>query len=189
MFIKQIWNWLIPKSKYLIALFVIGLAFCAGFFICKHYDQNVVTVTETIEVEKPVVKEVKVPVEVKGDTVIRYVEKQSPSDSDVEITHPAPVISVDYNGTKTELAGVATESQKFDKGKLQVEQKTETVLDVTPIVEREVNTAVAKAVRDNTDKLNESHTEDMKKERHKRHRREVQAFLTGAGVGLLAVAF
>ncbi len=182
-------GWITLHSKYILLLLIAGLAFYAGFFVCQHYNKNVVEVptVQTIEIEKPV--PVEVPVEVKGDTVIRYVEKQTPADADVEITHPAPVVSVAYNGEKTEVSGNVSEKQKFENGKLQVNQTTETVLDVTPIVEREVNTAVTKAVQENTDKLTAEHKEELKQADKKRHKREFETFLAGLGTAGLLLLF
>ncbi len=187
--IKQIASWITVNSKYVLMLLVAGVAFYAGFFVCQNYNKNVVEVPVEIEktIEKPV--PIEVPVEVKGDTVIRYVEKESVLDADVEIANPAPVVSVAYNGEKTELAGNVSEKQKFENGKLQVEQKTETVLDVTPIVEREVNTAVTKAVQENTDKLNTEHQAELKQEKHKRHKREIETYLAGLGTAGLLLLF
>ena len=178
-------GWAKSHLRYIVAaILAIGL-FVGGWTACKHYGANTVVKTEvqTVEVEKPV--PIQVPVEVKGDTVIKYIEKESPADADVEINNPAPKIAVSYNGEKTELNGLTTENQKFEKGKLQVEQKSETTLDVTPIVDREVQAAV----QDNTEKLNKAHSEEIKKEEHKRHNREVQSFLAGTGVGLLVALF
>lgn len=165
---------------------LVGAIACAvalvalGWFGCKHFDQNVVTKTEVQTVEKEV--PIEVPVLVKGDTVIQYVEKETSSDSDIEITSPPPVISVSYNGEKTELDGVKGETQKFDKGKLQVEQKTEATLDVTPIVEREVNTAVVnQKLQDDKEK-----TEAVSEEKHKAHKHGQKTLLGGIGIGILA---
>lgn len=167
------------QNKALLIVLLVA-SVCAGWFGCKTLGQNVVTVEKTVEVEKPI--PIEVPVEVKGDTIIRYVEKEYPEDADVEITSPAPVIAVSYNGEKTELEGVAEETQKFDKGKLQVEQSTEAVLDVTPIVEREVNTAVAnQKLQDDKEK-----TEAVQEEKHKAHRHGQKTLLGGIGLGIIA---
>ncbi len=171
------------NAKYIGAIAVAIALFLCGWFTCNHFGANVVTEVKTVEVEKPV--PVEIPVQVKGDAVIKYVEKENPADADVEINNPAPVIAVEYNGEKSELKGFATEKQKFEQGKLQVEQKSEAVLDMTPIVDREVQAAV----KENTEELNKAHAEDMKKEKHKRHRKDLQSFLAGAGIGLLVVAF
>ena len=174
----------IPCVKYLMALSLLGLAFYVGFYVCQHYNKNVVEVP--VEVEKRIEVPVEIPVEVKGDTVIQYVEKESPADSDVEITNPAPVIAVNYNGEKTELAGVSGEKQKFDKGKLQVEQKTEAVLDVTPIVEREVTLAVDKQKIEDKAECDKA----VQEEKSKAHRHGQTTFLGGLGAGVvLALLF
>lgn len=183
--IKRFVEYITLHSKYLMALLLIGLAFWAGFFICKHYDQNVVEVPVEKTIEKRIEVPVEVPVEVKGDTVIRYVEKQTPADCDVEITNPAPAITVAYNGEKTELAGVSGETQKFDKGKLQVEQKTEATLDVTPIVDREVTLAVDKQKLEDKAELDEA----VQEEKHKAHRHGQKAFLYGMGAAGLLLLF
>ena len=183
--ITNVWQWIKGHAKYLGVAALAGALFFGGWFACKHFGANTVVKTEvqTVEVEKPV--PVEIPVQVKGDTVIKYIEKTTPADADVEINNPAPVIAVSYNGEKTELNGLATEKQKFDQGKLQVEQKSEAVLDVTPIVDREVQAAV----KESESKLNKAHAEEMKNEKHKRHKREFQSFLAGAGVGLAVVLF
>ena len=183
--IKRFFGWIKGKAKYIGAAVLAVALFFGGWFACKHFGANTVVKTEvqTVEVEKPV--PVEIPVEVKGDTVIKYVAKDTPADADVQIENPAPKIAVSYNGEKTELDGLTSEKQKFDQGKLQVEQKSEAVLDVTPIVDREVQAAV----KENTEVLNKAHTEEMKAEKNKRHKREVQSFLAGAGVGLLVAVF
>lgn len=162
-----------------LALFIVAVIFGSGWYTCKALNKNVVVKTETVEVEKPV--PIHVPVEVKGDTVIRYVEKQAENDADVQITNPAPKIAVSYNGEKTELNGIQSEKQKFDKGKLQVEQSTSAVLDVTPIVEREVNTAVEKQIMQDEAVKEEA----VQEEKHKAHKHGQKTLLGGLGAGLV----
>ena len=180
---KKVANWVTCNSKYALMLILVGLAFYAGFFVCQNYHKNVVEVP--VEVEKRIEVPIEVPVEVKGDTVIQYVEKTAPTDADVEITNPAPVIAVNYNGEKTELTGVSGENQKFDKGKLQVEQKTEAVLDVTPIVDREVSSAVSKQKAEDKLDLDKA----VQEEKHKAHRHGQKAFLYGMGAAGLLLLF
>ena len=177
--VKAFLGYITLHSKYVMALLIIGLAFYAGFFVCKHYDKNVVEVP--IEVEKRVEVPIEIPLEVKGDTVVQYVEKETPQDADVEITSPAPVVSVSYNSQKTELEGVSGETQKFDRGKLQVEQKTEATLDVTPIVDREVNMAVDKQKLEDKAALDEA----VQEEKHKAHKHGQKTFLEGLGTGVV----
>lgn len=72
--------------------------------------------------------------EAKTGTTVAYVPKESPQDPDAEISAKAPEIKVRYNEKTYELPGVSGEQHKFDKGKLTVETKTETTLDVTGLV-------------------------------------------------------
>lgn len=181
--VKEFVGDLFLRSKYVVALLLIGLAFYAGFFVCQHYNKNVIEVP--VEVEKRIEVPIEVPVEVKGETVIQYVEKQTPTDADIEITQPAPVIALDYNGEKTELAGISGEKQKFDRGKLQVEQKTEAVLDVAPIVNREVALAVDKQKAEDKAELDEA----VQEEKHKAHRHGQKTFLYGMGAAGLLLLF
>ena len=175
--------WIWKNMAYVVALLLMGVSFYLGWFLCQHYDQNVieVPVIEKVEVEKPI----EIPVEVKGDTVIKYVEKEVPAAPDVQVVASAPTITVDYNGQKTELAGITGETQKFEKGQLKVEQTTNATLDVTPIVKREVDTAVTKQKA--VDELDKNKAIDT--EKHKAHKHGQKTFLYGLGVGLLAVAF
>lgn len=175
--------WVKDHLRYVLAGIIAVALFIAGWCACKHFDANVVVQTKVKTVEKQV--PIEIPVQVKGDTEIRYIEKETPADADVEINSSVPVISVAYNGEKSELKGLPEEKQKFEKGKLQVEQKSETTLDVTPIVDREV----AAVVKANTEELNKAHAEELKEEKHKRHQKELQSFLAGAGVGLLVAVF
>ena len=168
---------------YILAAIVAVALFGAGWCACKYFDANIVVQTEVKMVEKEI--PIEIPVQVKGDTEVRYIEKETPADADVEINSAAPVIAVAYNGEKSELKGLTEEKQKFDKGKLQVEQRSEATLDVSPIVDREV----AAAVKENTEELNKAHAEELKKERHTRHKKELQSFLVGAGIGLVMRSF
>ena len=189
-YIKAIWSgsYNFGKKHYkgIGAVAIAAALFVCGWLACQHFGKNVVTKTDykTVTVTKEI--PIEVPVEVKGDTEIRYIEKESPADADVQISNPAPVVSVSYNGEKTELAGVSSESQKFDKGKLVVEQKSEATLDVTPIVDREVNMAVDKQKAEDKAALDEA----VQDEKHNAHKHGQKTFLYGLGVGLLgALAF
>ena len=69
-------------------------------------------------------------------TEVQYVEKESPKDADVEITNKNPTVSV--NGKKFEMTKLPDETNKFDKGKVTVEQgysvdiKLKDIVPVTP---------------------------------------------------------
>ena len=92
--IKKIFGWIKGNAKYIGAAILVVALFFGGWLACKHFGANTVVKTEvqTVEVEKPV--PMQVPVEVKGDTVIKYIEKNSPADADVQIENPAPKIAV-----------------------------------------------------------------------------------------------
>ena len=164
-------------------VFIIALSFVCGWKACAHFNKNVVEVPVT----KVEVREVKVPVETQAKTQIQYVEKKDNHDADVQITKPAPEVVVDYNGQQTKFKTLDNETQKFDKGKLQVDQTSKVTLDVTPIVQKEVQTAVDQ----NTTELTKAKDNEVAKvkseETKKRHKHELGAFLTGAGVGALGV--
>ena len=162
---------------------IVGISFFCEWKACVHFNKNVVEVPVT----KVEVREVKVPVETQAKTEIQYVEKQTPQDADVQITKPAPEVVVDYNGQQTKFQTLDNETQKFDKGKLQVDQTSKVTLDVTPIVQKEVQTAVDQNTKELT-KVKDNEVAKVKSEKtKKRHKHEVGAFLTGVGVGALGV--
>ena len=160
-------------------VFIIALSFVCGWKACAHFNKNVVEVPVT----KVEVREVKVPVETQAKTQIQYVEKETPKDADVQITKEKPQVVVDYNGEQTKFDTLDNETQKFDKGKLQVDQTSKVTLDVTPIVQKEVQTAVNQNTKELTNEVAKVKSEETKK----RHKHELGAFLTGAGVGALGV--
>ena len=156
--------------------------FLLGWQSCKHFGANTVEKIVT-QVE---IQTVEIPAKTEQQTVIQYIEKESSSDSDISITNKKPQIVVDYNGEQTTFDTLDTETQKFDKGKLEVKSETKTVLDVTPIVEKEVKATVDKAVQDNADKLNEEFKVKLATEKkdHKKH--ILESFIIGAGIGFIA---
>lgn len=164
-------------------VFVIVLSFVCGWKACVHFNKNIVEVPVT----KVEVREVKVPVETQAKTEIQYVEKETPQDADVQITKPAPEVVVDYNGQQTKFETLDNETQKFDKGKLQVDQTSKVTLDVTPIVQKEVQTAVDQNTKEMTKAKDNEVAKVKSEETKKRHKHELGAFLTGAGVGALGV--
>lgn len=164
-------------------IFISVLSFACGWRACVHFNKNVVEVPVT----KVEVREVKFPVQTQAKTQIQYVEKQTPQDADVQITKPAPEVVVDYNGQQTKFKTLDNETQKFDKGKLQVDQTSKVTLDVTPIVQKEVQTAVNQNTKELTKAKNEEVAKVKSDEKKKRHKHELGAFLTGAGVGALGV--
>ena len=92
---------------------------------------------------------------------------------------------INYNGKETAFDTLDNETQKFDKGKLKVEQSSKTTLDVTPIVEREVQTAVEQNTKTLTEQKDKEVKQVKKDEAKKRHKKTFESFLIGAGIGLV----
>ena len=189
--IKRIIIWiasfLYGHKKYVgIALAAI-LLFASGWFANWHFNPRVVE--KPVTVEKQVQVPVEVPVAVKGDTEIRYIEKTSPSDSDIEIRQEPPQISMKYNDEEYKIDGVKGETQKFENGKLDVKQSSTATLDVTPIVDREVTKAVTENTKTITAQKDAEIKQVKKDETKKRHKYELGSFAAGLGTGLLLMAF
>ena len=182
--IERTKDFLVSHWKLIVVfVFVIVLSFACGWKSCVHFDKNVVEVPVT----KVEVREVKVPVETEAKTQIQYVEKETPQDADVQITKKPPQVVVDYNGQQTKFDTLDNETQKFDKGKLQVDQTSKVTLDVTPIVQKEVQTAVDQNTKELTKAKDNEVAKVKSEEKKKRHKHELGAFITGAGVGALGV--
>lgn len=172
----------IRKRDVIIVLFIVFISFYLGWIACEKFGANVVEVPSEPEVVTEV-KEVKVPVSSDTKTQVQYVEKQSSDDADVEIHSDVSKVVVDYNGQQTALDTVSGETQKFDKGKLQVEQQSKVTLDVTPIVTREVQTAVESNTKKLTEQKNKELVQVHKDEAKKRHERTIEAFVVGMALG------
>lgn len=182
--IKDAKTFLVSHWKLIVAfVFVIAISFVCGWNTCVRLNKNVVEVPVT----KVEVREVKVPVETQAKTQIQYVEKETPQDADVQITKEPPQVVVDYNGEQTKFDTLDNETQKFDKGKLQVDQTSKVTLDITPIVQKEVQSAVDQNTKELTKTKDNEVAKVKSEEKKKRHRHEIGAFITGAGVGALGV--
>jgi hypothetical protein len=128
--------------KYIV-IFVFGVIL--GFYVCHTWFPRTVTVSaETVKVETQV--------EYKDRTVISYVPKTSVNDSDVEMTKALPQITVSVNGTQHSFEGVQGETQKFDKGKLVVDQSSTLKVDVSADVEAQIERGINKAFADQAKK-------------------------------------
>lgn len=158
------------------------VAFAIGWYSCEKFNANYVEVT----VEKEVVKEipVEIPVEVKGETEVVYVEKESPDDSDVSITAEKPTIKMDYNGEQYEFETLSNETQKFDKGKLDINTSSTTTLDITPIVDREVTLAVENKELEMNKQFEEEVKEMEEKADKDKGKAKKNGFWTGVGAAL-----
>ena len=182
--IERTKDFIVSHWKFIVAfVFVIVLSFACGWNACVRLNKNVVEVPVT----KVEVREVKVPVETEAKTQIQYVEKETSQDADVQITKEPPQVVVDYNGQQTKFDTLDNETQKFDKGKLQVDQTSKVTLDVTPIVQKEVQTAVDQNTKELTKAKDNEVAKIKSEEKKKRHKHELGAFITGAGVGALGV--
>lgn len=182
--IKDAKTFLVSHWKLIVAfVFVIAISFVCGWNTCVRLNKNVVEVPVT----KVEVREVKVPVETQAKTQIQYVEKETPQDADIQITKEPPQVVVDYNGEQTKFDTLDNETQKFDKGKLQVDQTSKVTLDITPIVQKEVQSAVDQNTKELTKTKDNEVAKVKSEEKKKRHRHEIGAFITGAGVGALGV--
>lgn len=65
-------------------------------------------------------------------TEVRYVEKETATDPDIELTKEKPSVSVRINGGETyKFDLLEDESSKFEKGKLDISQSSSMKLDIT----------------------------------------------------------
>lgn len=100
---------------------------------------------ETVVTQVPVVK---TEVEYRDRTEIQYVTKESTGDADVEITKAQPQVSVKFNGQDYTFGLLQDEQQKFDKGKLVVDQSSTLNIDVSAQVQQQVEDGIRKAFED-----------------------------------------
>lgn len=101
----------------LIAL-VAGAIFAGGLWLgSTKVKPEVVTVVKTVE--KPVIKET---VKYVTQTQVKYVSKKQGEKTDVELNVPPPKVHVTLNDKPYSFDLLANENQKFDKGKLVLEQ-------------------------------------------------------------------
>ena len=90
-----------------------------------------------------------------NQTEIRYVEKESPEDADVDIQDQAPVARIKYNGQTYDVPMQTTTSHTTDKdGTVKVNQAHELSIDVTKIADRQI-AAYQLSMEDKQRELNE----------------------------------
>lgn len=88
-------------------------------------------------------------------TEIRYVEKESPEDADVDIQDQAPVARIKYNDQTYDVPMQTTTSHTTDKdGTVKVNQAHELSIDVTKIADRQI-AAYQLSMEDKQRELNE----------------------------------
>lgn len=117
-----------------ILVFVLGIAL--GSFVTYKFFPREVPIEKT---------KVETKVEYRDRTEIQYVPKESSSDADVEIIKAQPKVTASVNGQKYDFALVQGETQKFDKGKLTVDQSSTIAVDVSAQVEQQVANGIKKA--------------------------------------------
>lgn len=118
------WLHYIFKLIPFIVVFTVGV--CVGY---KLMPEKVVVKTE-VKTETKVV-------EVAGETKteVRYLQKASNSDADVNIKTNNPTVSV--NGKKYEFEKLPEEKHKFENGKLEVEQGYTFKIDASALVPKQ----------------------------------------------------
>lgn len=90
-----------------------------------------------------------------NQTEIRYVEKESPEDADVDIQDQAPVARIKYNDQTYDVPMQTTTSYTTDKdGTVKVNQAHELSIDVTKIADRQI-AAYQLSMEDKQRELNE----------------------------------
>lgn len=90
-----------------------------------------------------------------NQTEIRYVEKESPEDADVDIQDQAPVTRIKYNDQTYDVPMQTTTSHTTDKdGTVKVNQSHELSIDVTKIADRQI-AAYQLSMEDKQRELNE----------------------------------
>ena len=90
-----------------------------------------------------------------NQTEIRYIEKESPEDADVDIQDQAPVARIKYNDQTYDVPMQTTTSHITDKdGTVKVNQAHELSIDVTKIADRQI-AAYQLSMEDKQRELNE----------------------------------
>lgn len=106
---------------------------------------------EDLKKNKPVIEKVIN----NNQTEIRYVEKESPEDADVDIQDQAPVARIKYNDQTYDVPMQTTTSHATDKdGTVKVNQAHELTIDVTKIADRQI-AAYQLSMEDKQRELNE----------------------------------
>jgi hypothetical protein len=116
-----------------------------------------------------------------NQTEIRYVEKESPDDADVDIQDQAPVARIKYNDQTYDVPMQTTTSHTTDKdGTVKVNQAHELTIDVTKVADRQI-AAYQLSMEDKQRELND----ELKKVKHEN---KTMKFVGGA-VALTGTAY
>ena len=116
-----------------------------------------------------------------NQTEIRYVQKESPDDADVDIQDQAPVARIKYNDQTYDVPMQTTTSHTTDKdGTVKVNQAHELTIDVTKVADRQI-AAYQLSMEDKQRELND----ELKKVKHEN---KTMKFVGGA-IALTGTAY
>lgn len=207
--LESIKNTLIENFKNYKKLIILGLLFffasvaVGGFITYKIMKDQVDAAYEKIDELKAAVSDAEVAAEVRlvkqavedlkknkpvtervvnnNQTEIRYVEKESPDDADVDIQDQAPVARIKYNDQTYDVPMQTTTSHTTDKdGTVKVNQAHELTIDVTKVADRQI-AAYQLSMEDKQRELND----ELKKVKHEN---KTMKFVGGA-VALTGTAY
>lgn len=202
-------NTLIENFKNYKKLIILGILFffasvaVGGFITYKIMKDQVDAAYEKIDELKAAVSDAEVAAEVRlvkqavedlkknkpvtervvnnNQTEIRYVEKESPDDADVDIQDQAPVAKIKYNDQTYDVPMQTTTSHTTDKdGTVKVNQAHELTIDVTKVADRQI-AAYQLSMEDKQRELND----ELKKVKHEN---KTMKFVGGA-VALTGTAY
>lgn len=202
-------NTLIENFKNYKKLIILGILFfftsvaVGGFITYKIMKDQVDAAYEKIDELKAAVSDAEVAAEVRlvkqavedlkknkpvtervvnnNQTEIRYVEKESPDDADVDIQDQAPVARIKYNDQTYDVPMQTTTSHTTDKdGTVKVNQAHELTIDVTKVADRQI-AAYQLSMEDKQRELND----ELKKVKHEN---KTMKFVGGA-VALTGTAY
>ena len=135
------------------------------------------TAIEDLKKNKPVTERVIS----NNQTEIRYVQKESPDDADVDIQDHAPVAKIKYNDQTYDVPMQTTTTHTTDKdGTVKVNQAHELTIDVTKVADRQI-AAYQLSMEDKQRELND----ELKKVKHEN---KTMKFVGGA-VALTGTAY
>lgn len=140
--VRTLWNYCVTKlnnfyltvcKKWVIYFIVLAIGFISGFITSDTYCKSTETITKTEKVEVPIIQE-KVITQTK--TEIAYIPKEiNPitklkEETDVQVGISQPNVNVKVNGSDYKFQLGQYEKQKFDNGKLVLNQSSEIKLDI-----------------------------------------------------------
>jgi len=118
-------QYLLSNWNYILLILV---GFVTGFVCCFWFFPRTITDTVTVNKEVPVIQE---KVVYQKDTVIQYLHKNTGENTDVELQTAKPNVEVKVNGKSYQFEQLDDEQQKFEKGKVVLNEHTQLRLDIT----------------------------------------------------------